>query len=143
MSWKARLRSGIAAISIVAIAAPAGFAESPPAVERGFGPLAVSVAEAHDFSRIEFRWAGGGRMTSRRQGQTLILHFSRYAKPDMTRLRVDPPHWLKTAQDRNAGGLEIQWNGKTIGPVGPRGQVRVVVFTPENFQILPAAAPTL
>jgi cytoskeletal protein RodZ len=43
----------------------------------------------------------------------------------------------------NAGGLEIQWNGKTIGPVGPRGQVRVVVFTPENFQVLPSAAPTL
>jgi cytoskeletal protein RodZ len=43
----------------------------------------------------------------------------------------------------NAGGLEIQWNGKSIGPVGPRGQVRVVVFTPENFQVLPAATPTL
>jgi cytoskeletal protein RodZ len=43
----------------------------------------------------------------------------------------------------NAGGLEIQWNGKTIGPVGPRGQVRVVVFTPENFQVLPPATPTL
>lgn len=42
----------------------------------------------------------------------------------------------------NAGGLEIQWNGKTIGPVGPRGQVRVVVFTPENFEILPGN-PTL
>ena len=40
----------------------------------------------------------------------------------------------------NAGGLEIQWNGKTIGPVGPRGQVRVVVFTPENFQILPPSS---
>lgn len=36
----------------------------------------------------------------------------------------------------NAGGLEIQWNGKAIGPVGPRGQVRVVVFTPDNFRIL-------
>jgi tetratricopeptide (TPR) repeat protein len=107
MNWKASLRSGVVAISIVAVAAPAGFAESPPAAERGFGPLAVSVAEAHDFSRIEFRWAGGARMTSRRRGQTLILHFARYAKPDMTRLRVDPPHWLKTAQDRNAGGLEI------------------------------------
>jgi cytoskeleton protein RodZ len=42
----------------------------------------------------------------------------------------------------NAGGLEIRWNGKTIGPVGPRGQVRVVVFTPENFEILPGS-PTL
>jgi len=36
----------------------------------------------------------------------------------------------------NAGGLEVRWNGKPIGPIGPRGQVRVVVLTPENFQIL-------
>jgi len=36
----------------------------------------------------------------------------------------------------NAGGLEVRWNGKPIGPIGPRGQVRVVLLTPENFQIL-------
>lgn len=36
----------------------------------------------------------------------------------------------------NAGGLEVRWNGKPIGPIGPRGQVRVVLFTPENFEIL-------
>lgn len=36
----------------------------------------------------------------------------------------------------NAGGLDVMWNGKPIGPIGPRGQVRVVLFTPENFQIL-------
>jgi cytoskeleton protein RodZ len=36
----------------------------------------------------------------------------------------------------NAGGLEVIWNGKPIGPIGPSGQVRVVVFTPDNFQIL-------
>jgi cytoskeleton protein RodZ len=36
----------------------------------------------------------------------------------------------------NAGGLEVKWNGKPIGPIGPRGQVRVVVLTPDNFQIL-------
>lgn len=39
----------------------------------------------------------------------------------------------------NAGGLEVRWNGKSIGPIGPRGQVRVVLFTPDNFQILPPA----
>ena len=33
----------------------------------------------------------------------------------------------------NAGGLEVRWNGKPIGPIGPRGQVRVILFTPENF----------
>jgi cytoskeleton protein RodZ len=36
----------------------------------------------------------------------------------------------------NAGGLEVRWNGKPIGPIGRRGEVRTVVFTPENFQIL-------
>jgi cytoskeleton protein RodZ len=36
----------------------------------------------------------------------------------------------------NAGGLEVKWNGQQIGTIGPRGQVRVVEFTPENYQIL-------
>jgi len=36
----------------------------------------------------------------------------------------------------NAAGLDVRWNGKSIGPLGTHGQVRVVVFTPENFQIL-------
>jgi cytoskeleton protein RodZ len=39
----------------------------------------------------------------------------------------------------NAGGLDVRWNGKAIGPIGPRGQVRTVVLTPENFEILPPA----
>jgi cytoskeletal protein RodZ len=38
----------------------------------------------------------------------------------------------------NAGGLNVQWNGKPIGPIGGKGQVRVVVFTPEGFSILPS-----
>jgi len=42
----------------------------------------------------------------------------------------------------NAGGLEILWNGKPIGPIGPRGQVREVTFTPSNFEIQqPATKP--
>ncbi|HEX5432308.1 MAG TPA: DUF4115 domain-containing protein, partial [Bryobacteraceae bacterium] len=36
----------------------------------------------------------------------------------------------------NAGGLEVKWNGKEIGPIGARGQVRTILFTPDNFQIL-------
>jgi hypothetical protein len=39
----------------------------------------------------------------------------------------------------NAGGLEVRWNGKPIGPIGSRGEVREVLFTPENFEILPKA----
>src|SRR6185436_18687470 len=37
----------------------------------------------------------------------------------------------------NAGGLEISLNGKPIGPIGPKGQVRVVELTPAGFQIVP------
>jgi cytoskeleton protein RodZ len=37
----------------------------------------------------------------------------------------------------SAGAVEVTLNGKSIGPIGLRGQVRVVVFTPDGFQILP------
>ncbi|HEY3887940.1 MAG TPA: endoglucanase [Caulobacteraceae bacterium] len=98
----------MAAIAIAAMLAPGGYAETPPALQRAAGSsLAVNVAQAKDFSHIEFRFPGGASVTSHRDGQVLTLHFSRYAKPDMTRLRVDPPRFLKTAEDRNAGGLEI------------------------------------
>lgn len=35
----------------------------------------------------------------------------------------------------NAGGLEIVANGKDIGPIGPRGQIRIVTLTPEGSEI--------
>ena len=42
----------------------------------------------------------------------------------------------------NAGGIEVRLNGKPIGPIGKSGQVRVVVFTPDNFEVLPLDPPT-
>jgi cytoskeleton protein RodZ len=42
----------------------------------------------------------------------------------------------------NAGGVEVRWNGKSIGPIGARGQVRTVMFTPQNFEILQPAPTT-
>jgi cytoskeleton protein RodZ len=41
----------------------------------------------------------------------------------------------------NAGGVEITLNGKPIGPIGPRGQIRVVELTPAGFQIVPRKSP--
>ena len=35
----------------------------------------------------------------------------------------------------NAGGLDIAMNGKTVGPIGPTGEVRVVNLTPNGAQI--------
>ncbi|HEY7387335.1 MAG TPA: RodZ domain-containing protein [Bryobacteraceae bacterium] len=36
----------------------------------------------------------------------------------------------------NAGGLHISLNGKPIGPLGPKGQIRTVQLTSGGFQIL-------
>jgi cytoskeleton protein RodZ len=43
----------------------------------------------------------------------------------------------------NAGGIEVRLNGKEIGPLGGRGQVKTVLFTaPDKFQIVePPPAP--
>jgi cytoskeleton protein RodZ len=37
----------------------------------------------------------------------------------------------------NAAAVEVTLNGKPIGPIGSPGQVRVIVFTIDGFQILP------
>jgi cytoskeleton protein RodZ len=36
----------------------------------------------------------------------------------------------------NAGGISLVFNGKPIGVVGPRGQIRDVVFTRNNYRIV-------
>jgi helix-turn-helix protein/uncharacterized protein DUF4115 len=39
----------------------------------------------------------------------------------------------------NAAGIEVRLNGKLLAPLGARGQVLVVLFTPDRFQIVPPA----
>lgn len=36
----------------------------------------------------------------------------------------------------NAAGIEVRLNGKLLGPLGARGQVLTVLFTPDNFEIV-------
>jgi cytoskeletal protein RodZ len=36
----------------------------------------------------------------------------------------------------NAGGLDVFFNGKELGALGPRGQVRTVVFTRDSYEIV-------
>ena len=98
MSLRRTLRSGVAAACIVAVAAPAVLSAAP-------GPaLQVRMGQGADFTHIEFRWAGGARMTTRRDGQKLILSFNRDAKPDIAELRALPPRWVKSAEARHVGG---------------------------------------
>ena len=41
----------------------------------------------------------------------------------------------------NAGGVDVQKDGRSIGPIGPPGQVRVVQLSPEGMQIKRQADP--
>ena len=41
----------------------------------------------------------------------------------------------------NAGGVEVRLKGRSIGPLGGRGQVRTVLCTPENCQIVEPPTP--
>ena len=36
----------------------------------------------------------------------------------------------------NAGGVDVITDGKSIGPIGPRGQVRFVLLSPDGPRIL-------
>ncbi len=65
--------------------------------------------------------------------------FSGVLEPSQTKILTG----LEMAQMKvgNAGGIEVQWNGKPVGPIGPRGEVRVVVFTPDNVEILQSDPP--
>jgi len=144
MSLRQALRSTVAALAIAGVVAPPGLA-APAATVAPRGPLQVRVAQASDFSRIEFQWVGGARAVSRRDGQKLILKFNRDANPDIARLRVDPPRWLKTAEARRSpgGGLEMVLTLADNGDakVGVDGGVTFVNIFEKVAPPEPAAPP--
>jgi tetratricopeptide (TPR) repeat protein len=107
MSLRQALRSGVAAIAIASVVAPAGLAAPPKGQAAPRGTLDVRVAQAKTFSRVEFHWAGA-KATTRREGQTVVFSFSRDTDPDIARLRTSPPPWITGAEKRHVGGrLEV------------------------------------
>jgi len=106
MTLRQLLRSSVAAAVIAGTLAPSVYAAPPPPAARA--SLDVRVAQAADFSRIEFHWSGGAKLVSHREGQTLVLRFNRDANPDLSTLKIAPPRWLKASEARHInGGLEI------------------------------------
>jgi len=49
---------------------------------------------------------------------------------------------LVTVLVGNAGGLTIQLNGRPVGPLGARGEIQMVEFTPNGVRRMPRSAPT-
>jgi tetratricopeptide (TPR) repeat protein len=107
MRFSAFLQSSAAAALLAAVAVPIG-GSVPKAEPSARAPLEVRIATADDFSRVEFHWMGGARAASRRDGQNVILRFSRSAQPDLSQLKVFPPKWMKGASSRTMNGaLEV------------------------------------
>jgi len=63
-----------------------------------------------------------------------IQEFSGTLEPDQK--RSFEGHERGRIRTGNAGGISLVFNGKSIGVVGPRGQIRDVVFTRNNYKIL-------
>ncbi|MBM3725975.1 MAG: DUF4115 domain-containing protein [Acidobacteria bacterium] len=108
--------------------APTGEAAAPPVSEGGW-TVAVTAREA---VWVEFRADGK-------------FAFAGTLNPGQSReLRARAGAQLLVG---NAGGVDVTHNGKAVGPIGPAGQVRVVVFTGETAEIRqplpkkPAAPP--
>ena len=64
------------------------------------------------------------------------IQFSGTLQPHETR-NIDADGEV-TLRLGNAGGVTLTLNGKPIGAVGPKGQIRIVQFTSGGFQIVSA-----
>lgn len=42
----------------------------------------------------------------------------------------------------NAGGLDLSLNGKPVGPIGPKGEIRLLVLTPDGAHVVPRTPRT-
>jgi len=75
-------------------------------------------------------------------GKTVVLTT---LQPNTTRT-VDAVDQIRI-RTGNAGALQVTCNGKAVGPLGPKGQIRIVEVTPAGVQILsppkPAPEPEL
>ena len=107
MGARSLLRSSALGLALVASVGPYGLsaAQAAAAAATPASPMEIRVGQANGFTRIEFHWKGNVGYTARREGDDMIVRFSRDADPDMARLRVDPPPFLKTAALRRQGKI--------------------------------------
>ena len=60
---------------------------------------------------------------------------------DADQTKVLEGHDTARIRTGNAGGLNCIFNGRSIGPLGEHGQVRTVVFTKTNYEVLDQPTP--
>ncbi len=65
--------------------------------------------------------------------------YSGTMQPNETRT-VQAGKWIQL-RTGNAGGIELQWNGKPVASIGAAGDVRTLEFSPEGFRVPTPPAP--
>jgi tetratricopeptide (TPR) repeat protein len=96
------------ALAAAAHPAPAKPAAAPkPPARPASGEVTVKVGTRENLTRIQL--FGPQPANARREGADLVLRYGAVAPPDIARLRVDPPRFLKTAQTaQTKGGMELR-----------------------------------
>ena len=122
-----------------ASAQPAPTAQAPPVdstapaarpTEQTAQPPAAPAASDGNFA-VELSSTEPAWVSLSSAGKTVFIGTLQPAEPHQFQVEGDAK--LLTG---NAGALEIRLNGKPLGTIGPRGQIRTVLFSSGNFQIL-------
>lgn len=81
----------------------------------------------------ELTWVGVWQGDKVLFGEVLRAGETRgFGSPDRLRVRLG-----------NAGGVELQWNGKPVTNIGPKGQVRTVEFRADGYSVVQPAPPAV
>ena len=103
-------------------------AETPAIAE----PKAVVPAEPDGRFRVELSAVERTWLSIRADGKPV---YSGTLEVDQTKVLEGREEGL--VRTGNAGGVNIVFNGKPIGLAGPHGSIRTVVFTRDNYEVLP------
>ena len=105
---------------------------APPQVAQQPAPALAAAAPGQPASvRLEIRATTACWIRVAASGKPL---FSGVLEPNQSRaFEGNQPMQVRIG---NAGGLEIRWNGKPVGPLGAPGQVREFEFTSAAFKAL-------
>ena len=134
-----------ATVAVVCLASLAA-SDVRPSETRIFasGPVEIRVAQGAEMSRVELRGALGVRARVHSEGKTLVVTLPRGARPDLARLRVDPPRGVTSVEGREGpSGPEIVFsladgflahNGSADGAV-------YLNFLPDPSGPKPSASP--
>jgi cytoskeleton protein RodZ len=143
-SWSQRKRDSVSAHEVAAVPADRAKPTAPTAVatptlppsspkETGAERVAVAAAAAPNASAVRVQLIAQEPVWVSVQADGKFI-FSDILDTGQSR-NVEAGSTVRLRLG-NAGGIEIALNGKPIGPVGPKGQVRTLQLTSGGFQIV-------